>query len=378
MALKVSLVSTGDRELEDLVRQAAGQVVVGASLQAVLSPAKGDPPHVVVLDIRQQLALPPDLNAIRRSHPLISLVLVVSRLEPRMMLEAMRAGVSEVLSEPLTADDIRHALERVSTLRPAQKQGRLYAFVGAKGGVGTTTAAVNVATALAKPGSGRVLMIDLHAAHGDAALFLGAEARFSILDALENTHRLDEAFLRGLVVHTKSGPDLLASSDRAAESLVDTPRVRSLLDFVRHSYDHVVLDVPRSDAAVLEALDSVAHIVVVANQELATVRGAARVAASMRQRYGKERVQVVVSRYDTAAEIGHEDVERVTGSAVQHLFPSNYRVAVAAMNKGRPLVVENHSQLAASYRGLARSLGGVPQAAEPKAAGLLGRLTGRR
>jgi Flp pilus assembly CpaE family ATPase len=98
----------------------------------------------------------------------------------------------------------------------------------------------------------------------------------------------------------------------------------------------------------------------------------------MRQRYGKERVQVVVSRYDTAAEIGHEDVERVTGSAVQHLFPSNYRVAVAAMNKGRPLVVENHSQLAASYRGLARSLGGVPQPAEPKAAGLLGRLTGRR
>ena len=78
-------------------------------------------------------------------------------------------------------------------------------FVGAKGGVGTTTVAVNVATALAKlAGTERTLLIDLHVANGDAAVFLGAEPRFSIVDALENTHRLDEAFFRGLIVRTQS------------------------------------------------------------------------------------------------------------------------------------------------------------------------------
>ena len=79
-----------------------------------------------------------------------------------------------------------------------------------KGGVGTTTVAVNVATALAKLEPKSTLFIDLHVANGDAAVFLGAEPRFSIVDALENTHRLDEAFFRNLIAHAKCGVDLLA------------------------------------------------------------------------------------------------------------------------------------------------------------------------
>ena len=74
-----------------------------------------------------------------------------------------------------------------------------------------------------------------------------------------------------------------------------------------------MLDVPRSDAAVLDALEGVKQIVVVANQELATVRSASRMAATLRQRYGKDKLRVVISRADRLAEIGHEDVERAVG-----------------------------------------------------------------
>ena len=78
----------------------------------------------------------------------------------------------------------------------------MFAFIGAKGGVGTTTAAVNVATALA--GMGTTLLIDFHLAGGDAALYLGADSHFWVLDALENTHRLDAAYFRGLVSRMRS------------------------------------------------------------------------------------------------------------------------------------------------------------------------------
>jgi pilus assembly protein CpaE len=132
----------------------------------------------------------------------------------------------------------------------------VFAFLGAKGGVGTTTLAVNVATALAQSRVGRVLFADLHPAYGDAALFFGAEPKFSVLDALENTHRLDEAFLKGLVVRTKTGLDLLASSDRSTVGSPDAQRVRALIEFVSRHYAHVVLDVPRSDSSALDALDS--------------------------------------------------------------------------------------------------------------------------
>ena len=88
----------------------------------------------------------------------------------------------------------------------------------------------------------------------------------------------------------------------------------------------------------LDALESTTRVIVVANQELATVRAATRLAASLRQRYGRDRLSVVISRFDQQADIGQSDVERVLGSPVAFTFPSNYRVALDALNAGRPLV----------------------------------------
>jgi len=226
------------------------------------------------------------------------------------------------------------------------------------------------------------LLMDMHLSYGDAAVFLGAEPRFSVADALENTHRLDEAFFQSLVVQTKSKVHLLASAERAASG-ADLRRISTLLQFAMAHYRFTLLDVPRSEAATLDALEGVATILIVANQELATVRNAGRMAAALRQRYGKERIRVVVSRFDKQAEIGNEDVARVVGSPVSFTVPSDYRAALQALNKGRPLAMDKDTKLAAAFSGIACELAGVrPQtAAEPAKAsggGLLGLITGRR
>lgn len=380
MSLKISLVGSRDRQLEDQLRALATKAFAATSLNHLLAADPGGSQHAIVIDIREDGVVPPALAQVRRAHPQAGIILVAPRMDPAMMLEAMRAGVNEFIVEPVKSDELSAAIYRISDLAAPTVQGRVYAFVGAKGGVGTTTLAVNVATALAKVKTGRVLMIDLHAAYGDAALFFGAEPRFSVLDALENIHRLDEAYFKGLLVRTKSGVDLLASSDRSMVTTIDAQRVRSLIDFASRHFDHVVLDVPRSDSAILDALEGASQIVIIANQELSTVRGAARIATALRQRYGKERTQVVVSRYDTVAEIGQEDIERVVGSSIKHLFPSSYRQAVDALNKGRPVVVDNHNKLSASFEGFARALAGVQKAGskDEKSTGLLGLFTGRR
>lgn len=380
MSLKVSLVGSRDRQLEDQLRGLATKGFVATGLNSLLTADATVLPHAVVIDIREDGIVPAALAQVRRAHPQAGIILVAPRMDPAMMLEAMRAGVNEFIVEPVRADELTAAIHRITNLVAAPVQGSVYAFVGAKGGVGTTTLAVNVATALAKARTGRVLMIDLHAAHGDAALFFGAEPRFSVLDAIENIHRLDEAYFRGLLVRTKSGVDLLASSDRSMVTAIDAQRVRALIDFASRHFDHVVLDVPRSDSSILDALEGATQIVVIANQELSTVRGAARIASALRQRYGKDRIQVVVSRYDTVAEIGQEDIERVVGSSIKHIFPSSYRQAVDALNKGRPVVVDNHNKLSASFEKFAWALAGVPKAVnrEQKSSGLLGLFTGRR
>jgi pilus assembly protein CpaE len=261
-------------------------------------------------------------------------------------------------------------------------QGDTFAFIGAKGGVGATTIAVNAATALALIEPGSTLLIDLNVACGDAAVFLGAEPRFSVMDALENVQRLDSAFFSGLVVRTKSGLDLLGASGRPVTGNFDAARIRTLLEFACRTHRFTVLDVPRSDTVALDSLDGVTKIVLVVNQELATVRTAARMAATLRQRYGQGRLSAVLTRTDRRAEIGHEDVERTVGVEITHTFPSDYRLALEGMNKGRPLVLEGQHELARGFNAFARELAGVrlPAAAAEKvrAGGLFSRLAPRK
>lgn len=362
MGLSITLVGATDRQLEELLRGPNVRLksLAVADLLALAQPTASQP-DVVILDLRDSGSLPPTLTTLKRQHPSTGVVIVAARMDPVLMLEAMRAGVNEWVADPLTAAELNAAIERVgASARSASVQGQVFAFIGAKGGVGTTTIAVNVATALAQAiEDERTLLMDFHLSYGDAAVFLGAEPRFSVADAMENTHRLDEAFFESLVVQSKStGVHLLASAERAVGS-VDMRRISTLLQFAATHYRYTFLDVPRSEAAVLDSLEGVANIMIVANQELATVRNAGRIAATLRQRYGKDRVKIVISRYDKQAEIDNEDVERVVGSPVKYTVPSDYRAALTSLNKGRPLVLDKESKLTPAFQGLAFDLAGV-------------------
>lgn len=334
---------------------------------------------LLVVDARGRTAVPSWIPAFRRQFPSSPILMVLTALDPGLILDAMRAGVNECLAEPLAEADFEAAISRISSLRTTVAAGQVLAFLGAKGGVGATTTAVNVATALSSLPGGTIL-IDLHLAHGDAAIFLGLEPRFSVVDALENMSRLDIAFFKGLVVSGKSGPHLLASSDRAFVGNAAIQQVRQLVDFASRQYRYVVLDVPRSEAANMDALDLAAHVVVVANQELATVRNASRIAEALKRRYGNDRVSVILTRYDPDLQIGEDDVRKATGTRVSATIPNDYRLALQALNAGRPVIVENHTRLAASFRRLAFRLAGLKEPDEDSdtSTGLLGRLLGRR
>ena len=210
MSANILLIGSTDRQLE-LALAACGMKTPsapGSELAALAQPGAKQP-DVLVLDLQDQTHLPSALPLLKRQHPTTGVVIVTPRLDPALLLEAMRVGVTEVVST-ITQEDLKAAIDRLMALKPVTTvAGKTYAFVGAKGGVGTTTVAVNVATALAKLEPHSTLLIDLHVANGDAAVFLGAEPRFSIVDALENTHRLDEAFFKNLIVHAKCGVDLL-------------------------------------------------------------------------------------------------------------------------------------------------------------------------
>ncbi len=379
---KVRIVVTGssDRQIDEMMRESGAHVSSHAIDDLAAIGRSGAPqPDAVIVDLRDRQSLPPALMHLKRQHPGIGVVIVAPALDATLMLEAMRAGVSEWIPEPLTAAVLVAAVQRVTAQHVhGEPEGQLFAFVGAKGGVGTTTVAVNIATALARVAPRRSLLVDLHLSHGDTALFTGVEPRFTTADVLENIHRLDEAYLHGVISTTPAGLHVLGSSDRGVSPIAGPEPVREMIDFTAKHYEYVILDVPRSDITMLDSLDRAASVVIVANQELATVRRAGALSLALRQRYGKEHVALVINRFDRNCEIGREDVERVTGGAVRHVIPSDYRLALDGLNKGRPVVIDNHNRLSASFASLARSLAGLDVAkaanTEERQAGLFGRL----
>jgi pilus assembly protein CpaE len=357
----VAIVGARDRDLEALLSSGGLRVssVPLADLASLAHPT-ARAPQVLVVDLRGESQLPQSLAALKRYQPGVGVVLVAGALDPALMLEAMRAGITECVAEPLTQADLQAAIARLSQQSAAPSVGgQVFAIMGAKGGVGATTVSVNVATELARIAPDQTLLVDMHLTGGDAAVFFGVEPRFSIVDALENSHRLDEAFFRGLVSHSEAGPHLLATSDRPFAGGATSERVRSLVDFAAHLYRYLILDVPRGDHAMVESLDGVSRIVVVANHELPTLRSACRLVPDLQQRYGKDRVSVVVNRLDRQSEITREDIERVVGMSVRHALPNDYRSALRSLNRGRPVSVDNHSKLAAAMKGLAQDLSGA-------------------
>jgi pilus assembly protein CpaE len=382
MSKHIILVGGADRRPEDLLRTAGMHVstISESGLNALIS-ASAKQPDVLVVDLRGSAGVPALVSLFRRQHPTTGVMIIASALDPVLLVDAMRSGVTEVVAEPFEQDDLENAISRVSANSGGTDLGNVIGFIGAKGGVGTTTVAVNVATMLgplSKPG--RSLLIDLHQSGGDAAVFMGVEPRFSVLDAIDNSHRLDQNFLKTLVTGATSHTDLLASAERPSVGRLDVGKTRRVIELASSIYKHTVLDLPRSDGNVLDALEQLKAIYIVANQELATVRSATRVAGMLRERYGRDKVGVVLTRSDRQADIGHADVEKAVGLSVAHTFPSDYRVALQALNKGRPLALDNHNDLSASFKKFANHLSGTRPERDDAArsGGLFGRLTHRR
>ena len=367
---------SGDERLAEIFRSIGVKAARVTEAEARTLGATAAAPAALVLDVRPHDLLAPWINDVQTRQPALAVALLVSTLDARFILAAMRAGIRECLPEPITPQALDEAVRRLVVGDQRERPGQVVAFVGAKGGVGTTTLAVNVAAALAGMADSPPLLIDLHVALGDAALLLGAEPRFSLLDAFENLHKVDESFLGSLVETTPCGAHLLASSSRPVNVATSHTATRALLEMAARRYRITVLDVPHTDPAMLAALDPATVIVVVTAQDLSAVRGAAATVATLRQRYGSQRLRVVINRHDKNGPVSATDVAKAVGEPIACLIPSDYRVASQAITAGRPIVLQE-GRLTTALNRAALDLVNVASN-QPHAPGLLRRLSWRR
>ena len=351
-ALRITVVSPNKRHLKDIVH-----ALQEIDSTMIVSEAEGKPqqlgafsnspvPNVLIVDYAAAQTDDEDLAPLERLghiYPNMAFIVLCDQHTPDFLIQAMRAGVREVLPSPVDTETLRTALQRVRQklgFAPTRK-GKILAFISCKGGSGATFLAANLAYALATQSNKKVALFDLNLQFGDALLFLSDQKPATTLsDMARNIHRLDAALLASSMVNV--GPNLsvlAAPEDPALGQEVKAEHIDALLKLARNQYDFVVLDVGRHlNAQTIKALDHVDMIFAVLQITLPFIRDGKRLLDVFRSLdYPKDKVHLIINRHEKGGDIRMADLEQSLGAKVLRTIPNHYAAAAASVNQGVPI-----------------------------------------
>jgi pilus assembly protein CpaE len=236
-----------------------------------------------------------------------------------------------------------------------KRTGRLLVFAGAKGGAGVTTIAANFALALRQESGTETALLDLDMELGESALLLGIKPRFTLLDIVKNSKRLDRELLAGMVAKHDSGLAIMAGPEEyEGPAAFENGDLTKLLYLMKEQYAYVVVDagpnLGRSTGLLMELAEA---IYVVTQADVPGLRNAQRYVSHM-QRFGEDKVRLVVNRYDSRRhEIAEEHVIKAVGVPVAWKIPNDFASVRRSHNTAVPLVMGD-SAVARAVRGMAR------------------------
>jgi pilus assembly protein CpaE len=364
MSLLTAHIHTDD----ELFRKSAADLLrsgtVPISISGDTGSTHGVQADLIVVDGRNQHAYAlSEIERLRIASPSVSIFMVAVEANPELILQAMRAGANEFFGWPASDNTFQEAITRVTARRNAaggaKPRATTVAFIGAKGGSGTTTVGVNCAVELARLSKRPTMIVDLKAGLGEVTLFLGVRSRYSLLDAIDNLHRLDSEFLKELVIKHKSGLEILAGSDHFDRpGASDATAIEQVMRLLAQQYEYIVIDAgSQLNHTTTTALYMADTIYLVANPDVPSVRNAQR----LLDRIGQlgacgERVRILLNRAAEPYPIPPDQIEHALGRPIDHMFPSDYRTVSTALNSGVPLALTGNSDIAAQFDGFTRRM----------------------
>ena len=315
--------------------------------------------------------------------------LTAGEYDTEVLMRLMRQGVREFFPQPVSQEEVRMALWRYKARREGRlgqrgsKQGRIINVFGAKGGVGTTSIAVNLAAAcLGHKAGASVALMDMNLPFGEAQLFLDIAPKYHWGEVLGNISRLDATYLMSVMSHHASGLSLLAPPSRLDDLQMATPEnISSLLALMRQVFDTVVIDLGMYlDEITLKVMDISDAIVLVSVQNLPCLANVRRFLDNIRQAQAglEEKLKIVVNRHLGESELTVEDMENALGLPVYWRIPNDYKTTLAAINQGKTLLeAAPKAPVTRAIADLAKNLAPAPEPEQKRKLFGLKLLTGR-
>ena len=337
-----------------------GTYPVGTT-DSVVRRVQGALPDVILVDI------PPDnpsialhaIELLQQEVPGAAAFAVGSMSQPQIIVNAMRSGAREFIERATTTTDLLEAFVRLTTaqrkVQKSEARGKIFTVVNAKGGSGATTVAVNLALAL-QAAHGSVALVDI-APLGHAALHMNLKPLFSVADAVRNLHRLDNSLLESYMTRHNNGLQILAGPSVPAASEPSTSEFARLFDLLVGAFGYVVVDAStRIDAATRLVCNLSATVLLVAHTDVASLWSAARIQQYLGETGRKDKLKLVLNRFRKLTGFSEEDVEAAAGAKLLWKIPNQYFAISSAIDRGVPLMQQNHTEIARSFIGLAARL----------------------
>ena len=343
------------------------ELVIIDTLDAALRRIRsGYAPRVLVLDLAESAAPIAEISSARTVGGAdLKLVALGIVNDVTLFRDLLAAGANDYLVKPATRETLSAALEERSASAVTGTSGGLgqvIVFVGSRGGVGTTTAAVSCAWLLAEERSERVALVDLDLHFGTVALKLDTDPGSGLCEALEQPSRIDSLFIERAMVKATDNLLVLAAEASAAQHLiVDAGAVDMLLYELRRKFARIVVDLPRGANPIQRVvLGAASHVVVVCERSLAGLRDTIRLQTLMRDQAPQVRLWLVeAGATGGRALIGKSEFEKGIAKALDASLSHDPKAAGAAANSGQPLpLAVPKSPVVREFRQLAEMLAG--------------------
>lgn len=322
-------------------------------------------PDVLLFDITRS---PKTFEEAMRSMKTMSappLVIVLNdNADPETILAAVRSGANEYLYPPLEAG-LRKALERMSgerVKRPVHTRARAktLGFMSSKGGCGATTIACHVAVELQRMTSQEILLADFDLDTGIVGFLMKAKTPYSLLDAVQNVHRLDLSYWKALVSNGQANVEVIPAPPTAMlRKSLDPEPFRHVLNFVQSAYDWVVADLGRNLSVLsMTLLEDIDDVFVVATLDLPALHQAKQVAQTLTD-YGfsQNRLHLILNRMPRRSDFTPEEVQRILGLPVYATLPNDYPELFEAYAHGTLLSAK--TELGQQLAKLAMKIAGI-------------------
>ena len=306
---------------------------------------------------------------------------VSSQSQPDSILEAMRSGCSEYLVKPIDREQLVSAVARVGARRKEKQdqfKAQVLAFMGAKGGCGTTTIVTQMGALLSETYSRKSLVVDMHPDFGDAALYLKlTNPRYHFFELLENADRLDADFLQSFLMQHSSGLELIAAPEGGStRDALPVGVLGHTMNFLRARYEFILMDLPPAlNEENLTVIRDCEQLYLITVAEVSAIRNVVRqLEYFTRKEIPRDKIRVVVNRHQRKNLVTDSQIEKVIGQKIYWRVPNQYPQVVKTIHEGDPIGQLSNSEVTRNLRDWASAIGRKPGAEEKKrdGGGILG------